>query len=76
MFREAPITPIRPEVATLAQAVIALVTAEADLARAKAQVPDYTAQYDPKDYYAQEQEDWNQAARKLYAAIHGENLGD
>ena len=72
MFREAPITPIRPEVATLAQAVIALVAAESDLARARAQVPDYTAQYDPKDYYAQEQEDWNQAAQGLYTAIHGE----
>ena len=72
MFREVPITPIRPEVTTLAQAIIALVTAEADLARAKAQVPDYTGQYDPEDYYAQEQEDWNQAAQRLYAAIHGE----
>ena len=69
MFREAPITPIRPEVTTLAQAIIALVTAEADLARAKAQVPDYTGQYDREDYYAQELE--SRPSARLVSPLRG-----
>lgn len=61
MFRDEPITPARPEALTLAVALLTLTKAEAALGKAKREVPDYTGQWSDRDYYAEEQEDYNRA---------------
>lgn len=46
-----------------------MVAADAALKEARANVPSYTAQWDYKDYFAEEQEKWNRAAEELLVAI-------
>lgn len=62
-------TPARPGAIALAKAFSTFLTAQTDLAREKRAVPSYTGQYDSKDYYGQEQEDYNRAADALADAI-------
>jgi protein-tyrosine-phosphatase len=62
-------TPARPEAAVLGAALTAFLAADRDLTVAKGKVPNYTGQWSSKDYYAQEQEDYNRAADALEDAL-------
>lgn len=49
----------------LAAAVLGVVNTQAALEEAYDRVPDYTAQHDPEDYYAEEQDKFYRACEKL-----------
>lgn len=68
MFTHDKVKPADPKAEALANAIIALMEAEKALQEAQSKVPNYTAQWDRKDYYAEEQEAWNRAADALYSA--------
>ena len=53
----------------LAIAMLELIKCDCDLNKAKGSVPYYTGQYNPKDYYAEEQEKWNIAAEKFAGIV-------
>lgn len=69
MFRDEPITPIRPEAAELASLFDSLVEAKAELDKARESVPSYTGQWSDEDYYAEELSAYNEAANALLAKI-------
>ena len=68
MFTHDKVRPADLKSKALANAIIALMEAEKALQEAKSKVPNYTAQWNTKDYYAEEQESWNRAADALYSA--------
>jgi hypothetical protein len=61
--------PASPDAAFLAKIVISLMRADKELEEAKTRVPNYTGPNDPSDYYAQEQQDWNNAANSLLSIL-------
>jgi hypothetical protein len=63
------IKPAGPGARALAEAIIAMLKADADLQSAEALCPSYTGQYDIKDFSAEEQERWNRCADALYVAV-------
>jgi len=65
----ADVKPARPEAETLATAIMALLSAEKELADAQGRVPSYTGPLRREDYYAEEQEKRNRAADALLAAM-------
>ena len=68
MFTHDKVKPAEPKAEALANAIIALMQAEKALQDAQSKVPNETAQWDTKDYYAAEQEAWNRAADALHSA--------
>ena len=53
------IVPVNADTLALVEAMDAVRSAKKALKKAIADVPVYTAQYDPKDYYADEQNEYN-----------------
>ncbi|MCS4088787.1 hypothetical protein [Rhizobium sp. BK176] len=62
-------TPCDPVNLKLAEAVERLLETKAELEKARGKVPGYTAQWDPKDYYADAQEDHNRAVDNYADAV-------
>lgn len=75
MLLHSELKPINPEAQYLADTIIRLLKADADLAEAQSRAPRYTAEFSRQDYYAEEQQKWNQAAESLYDMI-GDVAGD
>ena len=69
MFRDEPIQKARPENVILAEALYDLLEARGKLTKAADHVPGYTAQHSPKDYYAEEQHNYNQAVDAYADAV-------
>ncbi len=69
MFRDDDIKPARPEAAALGAALTAFLAADGALDKARASVPGYTGQWSDKDYYAEEQEQYNRACDDLADAV-------
>lgn len=65
-FDGATPTPPNLHASLFAQKISAMLSAENRLEVAYSRVPDYTGQWDAKDYYAQEQEDYNRACDDLW----------
>jgi uncharacterized protein YukE len=59
----------RPEVKSLAESIVALIKADALLTDAKNNVPRYTGDCPREEYFADEQQKWNNAANKLNSEI-------
>lgn len=57
--------PAKAESTALAEALFELIDARKALIKAKADVPNYTGQWNEYDYYANEQERYNRAADKF-----------
>jgi len=68
-FGEQEPVPARPEAAALGAALTAFIAADRDLEKAMDSVPNYTGQWDSKDYYAEQQEAYNRAADALADAV-------
>jgi hypothetical protein len=68
-FTHDKIKPANLNAKEFAESILELIRCENCLQTAKSNVPDYTAQWDVKDFYAEEQEQWNRAADKLYSLI-------
>ena len=62
-------TPVDGLIDAFGDAMESFLAARKALNREKKDVPGYTAQYDPEDYYAQEQENYNRALERLYKAM-------
>jgi len=69
VFTHKDVRPAGKRAEALAKAIISLVDAEQSLRIEKSKIPSYTGDSDPKDYYAQEQEERNRAADILMNAI-------
>lgn len=65
MFPNLKPTPAHPNAVALANAIIELIAANDALQNQKLQVPTYTDQWDRDDFYATEQQTWNNAADAL-----------
>jgi hypothetical protein len=63
--------PARPEALAFAEAMAELIEARAKLSAAQEKVPNYTGQWDHKDYYAEELERYYRAADALADAAKG-----
>lgn len=63
------ITPASDEAMRFYQALKAVQEAEAALEKAIEAVPDYTGQWDPVDFYGEEQEAFNRAVDAFYDAV-------
>ncbi|MCZ7860612.1 hypothetical protein O9X98_04265 [Agrobacterium salinitolerans] len=62
-------TPCDPVNLKLAEAVERLLETKAELQRARDSVPGYTGQWNPQDYYADAQEDYNRAVDDYAEAV-------
>ena len=68
-YKVVPVKFASVEADALAVALLNLTNAEAALAAARDDVPDYTGQWEPADYYGAEQEARNRAADAFLAAV-------
>ena len=68
---KAPV-PCSPRASLIALAVVEVVSADRELDEAKLNVPSYTDQWSPEDYYAKEQEAYYRAAEMLEIALKDE----
>ena len=72
--RDIPVVPARPLAVKYANAILALVRAEAELERAKeeAHAVNYRPVGEPEDDYAEQSEAWNRAADALLEIVETE----
>jgi predicted RNA-binding protein with EMAP domain len=68
-FGQGDPTPCDPVNLKLAEAVERLLETKAELQKARDNVPNYTGQWDPIDYYADAQEDYNRAVDNYAEAV-------
>ena len=65
-------TPAHARAQAIGSALERFLEARKALKKEKKDVPDYTGQHDPEDYYAAEQEEYNRVLERLYQAMCGE----
>jgi hypothetical protein len=68
-FGGGSLTPAKPEAELLCNAIVEMIRCEDELNEAKSRVPSYTGQWNPIDFYADEQEAFNRAADKVHDLI-------
>jgi hypothetical protein len=63
------VVPAKEGATDIAYAILELIRTDKALDKAKDKVPSYTGQYDPPDYYAREQEEFNRACDEFLEAL-------